>query len=142
MSDNFAKLKKEVDDIVQAYIKAKTEGKLVGWLATFMFIFSILGELIEVVEEATAIATGGKDKKALVVESFEYAYKTVNPNIPMVPGFVQGYIEEWLFKNAVPAFIDWLVTKWNHNSQFKTNEPMSAEFNEHVATNMLGIKPE
>lgn len=110
--DLFSKLEKEVQDVIDAIIKAKEAGKLKSAGDIFRFLFGLVGELVDVAEAATG-AGAGVEKKEFVMKAFTYAYTKINPDIPWIPDPVESYIENWVLDHGLPAFIDFLVARMN-----------------------------
>ena len=122
LQEQIAKLKEEIKDVIQAYVDKKPQTTT----EVFLFLFEVAGELIEVVEAAQDI-TKGSDKEQIVCELLKYVYDEVNPNIPWVPEPIESKLEDWLFTHAIPAFIRYLVAKYNSLGHFKTTESEKEE---------------
>lgn len=48
----------------------------------------------------------GEEKKAFVIESFRYAYKAFDPDIPYIDGVTEEIVETYFLKQLLPAAID------------------------------------
>jgi len=112
LTEKFEAIKNEVEDMIKKWKEQKPEG-LKGF---FLFMYSIVGDLIELVEVSAEVVK--TDKKETVVAAFKYAYDQINPDIPWIPEPMESMIENWLFDAALPTFIDWLVAKYNEKGIF------------------------
>ena len=107
LENNF---KDEIIDIIELVNKAKEDNKL-----DLSEIISIVIQLCELIE--WTIEVNGKLTDDEIKEFAVSAIKRIyfdenclnNPDIPYVPEFVEGYIEDLLFDSIVPGAIKYLV---------------------------------
>lgn len=113
LTEKFKAITNEVEDMIKKWKEQEPSG-LTGF---FSFMYSIVGDLVELVEISTEVVK--TDKKETVIAAFKYAYEQINPNIPWIPEPLESMIEKWLFDAALPVFIDWLVKTYNNKGIFK-----------------------
>jgi len=112
LTQKFEAIKGEVDDMIKKWKEQNPQG-LTGF---FSFMYSIVSDLVELVEVSTEVVK--TNKKETVVAAFKYAYDEINPDLPWIPEPLESMIENWLFSAALPVFIDWLVALLNKKGIF------------------------
>ena len=106
LENNF---KEEIIEIIDNVNKAKEDGKL-----DLSEIISIIIQLCELVEWTIDVNNNlNKDQiKEFIVTAIKKIYFDKdcldNPDIPFVPDFLEGYVENLLFDNIVPGVIKYL----------------------------------
>lgn len=73
----------------------------------FSDIITAVKTACEIAEQFTGLP--GDEKKAFVVDVIGKAYREVDPDIPYLPNFIEGYVEDYILDNLVPAVINLLV---------------------------------
>ena len=117
----------EVLDIVSKWKTAYAENPPSGVLGTlifvFQFLFSAVGDFVELVEASQAVVK--EAKKETVIEAFQYAYRQVDPDLPWIPEPFETKLENWILESAMPTFIDWIVGKYNEKGVFTHGDETS-----------------
>lgn len=106
-------IKTEVLAVVKKYKQAGCPNTFLG---VFSFLFSSTSSFVELVETCGKIVKTAK--KETVVAAVQFAYAEMNPNLPWIPEPFESKIEGWLLKDLGPAFIDWIVAKYNEKGVF------------------------
>lgn len=109
----FNAIRKEVMDVVEKY---KAAGKPKGFMEVFKFLFGVTGDLVEIAEVSAELVK--TDKKETVIAAVQYAYTQLDPDLPWIPEPFETKIETWFLEHAVPAFIDWIVDRYNAKGIF------------------------
>lgn len=73
----------------------------------FSDILTAVKTACEIAEQFTGLP--GDEKKAFVVDVIRKAYKEVDPDIPYLPNFIEGYVEDYILDNLVPAAIELII---------------------------------
>ena len=113
MGSLFDPIKTQVLAIIKKY---KGSGSPKGFAAVFTFLFSVTAEFVELVETSWAVVKTAKLET--VVEAVKFAYAEVNPDLPWIPEPFETKLETWLLDQAVPAFVNWIVAKYNAKGIF------------------------
>jgi len=108
-------IRKDIDELVEGYMKYKEKGWTVTEIAKF--IFDTGTRLVEAVENVQGIT--GEQKKKVVMSAAKDIYKKVNPDIPWIPEPFETLIEDLLLDKALDAFIDFIVNWYKEKGLFK-----------------------
>lgn len=73
----------------------------------FLDIVTAVKTACEIAEQFTGLP--GNEKKAFVCEVVKKAYKEVDPDIPLIPGFIETPIENYVLDNLVPPLIELII---------------------------------
>jgi len=73
----------------------------------FSDILTAVRTAAEIAEQFTGLS--GDEKKAFVVEVVKKAYREVDPDIPVLPGFLERPLENYVLDNLVPYVIELII---------------------------------
>lgn len=78
-----------------------------GNLEVMGFIFQAIKEAVDIAKNASDLT--GPDKKKLVVENITQFYHDLDPDLPLVGGFLETRIEKFFLDHILPGIIEFLI---------------------------------